>query len=136
VAISTAAHDRGLIGLISICAADMAKLGAAPEPVREKVMAENMESLAGVTAASMAEDAAAAGPLNPLTKAATGLIDTPYLALTSDDGLAPDTDALVAAIRARGGTKVTAVHVHTDHGWNDHRIALEAAIIGWLRAAR
>jgi len=136
VAISTAAHDRGLIGLISICAADMARLGAAPEPVREKVMAENMESLAGVTARSMAEDAAASGPLYPLTKAAPGLIDTPYLALTSDDGLAPDTDALVAAIGAKGGTKVTAVHVHTDHGWNDHRIALETAIIGWLRAAK
>jgi pimeloyl-ACP methyl ester carboxylesterase len=134
VAIATAAHDKALIGLVSICAADMAKLGAAPEPVREKDMAENMESLAGVTARSMAEDVAA-GPLDPLPNAAPGLIDTPYLALTSDDGLAPDTDALVGAIRARGGTKVTALHVHTDHGWSDHRIALEAAIIGWLPAA-
>jgi uncharacterized protein len=136
VAITTAAHDKGLIGLASISAADMAKIGLAPEPVAEKVMADNMESLAGVTARSMAEDAAATGPLHPFSKSAPGLIDTPYLALTSDDGLAPDTDALVAAIRAKGGTRVATLHAPTDHGWNDHRIALEAAIIGWLQGLR
>jgi len=63
-----------------------------------------------------------------LPGAAAGLIDTPYLALTSDDGLAADTDALVAAIRAKGGTKVKSlkagtykVVIHdkaTIHGWS------------------
>jgi hypothetical protein len=92
-----------------------------------------MESLAGVTAASMAEDVTIAGPQHPMPQAAPGLIDTPYLALTVDDSLEGDTKALVAAIRAQGGTKVTTQHFATDHGWSDHRIALQATIIAWLQ---
>src|SRR5665213_3361742 len=34
VAINTAAHDKGLIGLVSISAGDMARIGAAPAPMR------------------------------------------------------------------------------------------------------
>jgi hypothetical protein len=54
-------------------------------------MSENMESLAGVTGASMAEDVPIAEPQHPMPKAAPGLIDTPDLALTVDDGLEGDT---------------------------------------------
>ncbi len=133
VAINTAAHDKGLIGLATISAGDMARIGAAPLAIRQQVMTENMEALAGVTAQSMAEDAATSTVNAGFVKAAPGLVGTPYLALTSDDGLASDTGALVAAIRAQGGTKVTPVHQPTDHGWNDHRIALETAIITWLQ---
>jgi hypothetical protein len=68
--------------------------------------------------------------------AAAGLAQTPLLALTSDDGLAPGTDALIHAIEAHGGHKVTAMHFATDHGWSDHRIALESAILNWLAAVR
>jgi pimeloyl-ACP methyl ester carboxylesterase len=132
VAINTAAHDKGLIGLFSISAADMGRLGVAPQPTREKVMSRNMEALAGVTAVSMAADVAIAGPEHPLPKAAPGLVDKSYLAMTADDGIAGDTDALVAAIRAEGGTRVTTLHLPTDHGWNDRRIALAATIIVWL----
>jgi hypothetical protein len=46
--------------------------------------------------------------------------------------LANHTDALVAAIRAAGGKQVTTAHVATDHGWSDHRIALQSTIINWL----
>ena len=133
VAINTAAHDKGLIGLATISAGDMAQIGASPPAIREQVMADNMEALAGVTAHSLSEDAAANCTKHGFVKAAPGLLGTPYLALTSDDGLAGHTGALVDAIRAQGGTKVTAVHQPTDHGWNDHRIALEAAILTWLR---
>lgn len=131
VAANTAAHDKGLIGMVTFSAWDPANLD--PEATREKAMSENMESLAGVTAASMAADVTIAGPRHPMLKTAPGLVDTPYLALTVDDGGKGDTDALVAAIRAQGGAKVTTQHVATDHGWSDHRIALEATIIAWLQ---
>ena len=81
----------------------------------------------------MAEDVTIAGPQHPMPKAALGLVDTPYLALTVDDSLEGDTKALVAAILAQGGTKVTTQHFATDHGWSDHRIALQATIIAWLQ---
>jgi hypothetical protein len=64
--------------------------------------------------------------------AVEGLAHTPLLVLSADDGLAPETDALVKAIGAAGGTRVTAIHAATDHGWSDHRVFLEATIINWL----
>jgi uncharacterized protein len=132
VAVTTAAHHPELAGLATFSAADMSSLAAAPQPVRVKVMEENMEALAGVTAESLAAEAVEGTEGRSFAKAAAGLVKTPYLAMTSDDGLARDTDALVEAIRAGGGTKVVTAHVATDHSWSDHRIELEAIMINWL----
>jgi pimeloyl-ACP methyl ester carboxylesterase len=136
VVVHTAAHDHNLIGAILISAADM---GAQADMSRERLvamMADNMESLAGVTAESMADEVRAHGKDFRFDSAAAGLVQTPLLALTSDDGLAPGTDALVHAIEVQGGHKVTTMHVATDHGWSDHRIALESAILNWLATLR
>jgi uncharacterized protein len=91
-----------------------------------------METLAGVTAASMAEEVRAHAKEFRLSNAAPALARTRLLALTSDDGLAPYTDALVEAIRASGGSLIASHHVATDHSWSDHRIALESTILAWL----
>lgn len=136
VAITTAAHHPELAGLVTFSAADMARLAAAPVAIRVREMADNMEALAGVTAESMAAEVTTGAGPQPFATAAEDLVATPYLALTSNDGLAGDTDALTAAIRARGGAKVTTAHADTDHGWSDHRIALQALIITWLTALK
>lgn len=135
VTVETAAHHPELAGVITISAADMAAESGQPMEARVKLMSENMEALAGVTAESMAADAATIAPRTFKT-AAPGLVGTPYLALTSDDGLAAATDALVADIHGRGGVHVTTAHVATDHGWSDARIALEALVIDWLSALK
>jgi pimeloyl-ACP methyl ester carboxylesterase len=136
VAITTAAHHPELAGLFTFSAADMSRLGGAPLATRVHDMADNMEALAGVTAESMAEEVAQSAPPHPFAKAAAGLVNTPYLALTSNDGLAGDTDGLVAGIRAKGGDKIETGHAATDHGWSDHRIELESDIINWLEALK
>jgi pimeloyl-ACP methyl ester carboxylesterase len=136
VTVNVASHDHGLIGAILISAADMAKLSEMP---REKVialMADNREALAGVTAESMADDARGLGAPFRFESAAAGLAQTPLLVLTSDDGLAPAADALVKAIQAQGGKKVTSTHMATDHGYSDHRIALEGTVLNWLAGLR
>jgi len=56
--------------------------------------------------------------------------------LSSDDGLAPGTDALAAAVRGVKGSRVTALHVATDHGWSDRRIRLESEVIRWIATLR
>jgi acetyl esterase/lipase len=127
----TAANDHGLIGAILISAGDMGSVGDAPRDRVIAQMADNMESLAGVTAESMADEVLANAKAFRMENAAS-LTQVPLLALTSDDGLAPKTDALVRAIQAKGGHKVTALHFATDHSWSDHRIALESEIIKWL----
>jgi len=128
----TAAHDHGLIGAILISAADMGHMGGASRDKVVAMMADDMESLAGVTSDSMAEEVIANAKAFSLDNAVAGLTQTPLLVLSADDGLAPGTDKLVQAIAAGGGKQVTAIHAATDHSWSDHRIFLESTIINWL----
>ncbi|MGO9438405.1 MAG: alpha/beta hydrolase family protein [Terracidiphilus sp.] len=130
----TAAHDHGLIGAILISAADMGHMGQGVGSREQLVslMADNMESLNGVTAETMADEVIANAKTFSFDRTVDGLTQIPLLVLSADDGLAPGTDALVSAVRAKGGQKVTSVHVATDHSWSDRRICLESTIITWL----
>jgi pimeloyl-ACP methyl ester carboxylesterase len=134
VTAQTAAHDRGLSGAILISAADMAHMGQGGDSREHLVslMADDMESLNGVTAESMADEIIANARAFSMMNTVDGLARLPLLVLSADDGLAPGTDALVKAIVAKGGQKVTAIHAATDHSWSDHRIYLESTIINWL----
>lgn len=133
VTVHVAAHDHGLMGAILISAADMGAM--ASRGTREQVTAEmtdNMDTLNGVTAASMADEIIAHAKQFAFSSAVDGLSGVPLLVLSADDGLAPGTDALVQAVKAKGNTKITSIHAATDHGWSDHRIFLERTIINWL----
>jgi pimeloyl-ACP methyl ester carboxylesterase len=132
VTVMTAAHDHALIGAILISAADMGTIGSLPRDKSVALMADNMEALAGVTAESMADEAAANAKAFSFDNAVNGLTHTPLLVLSADDGLAPGTDALVKAVESAGGKQVTTIHAATDHGWSDHRIFLETTVINWL----
>jgi pimeloyl-ACP methyl ester carboxylesterase len=128
----TAAHDHGLIGTILISAADMGAIGGQPRKQIVALMDDDKETLADVTAESMADEVTKNAKAFGFANVAPGLTQTPLLVLSADDGLAPGTDALVKAIEANGGRKVTSIHVKTDHVWSDHRILLESTIINWL----
>jgi uncharacterized protein len=128
----TAAHDHALIGAILISMGDMGLIGYVPHDQAVAIMADNMEALSGVTAESMADEVKAHAKQFVVADTAAGLAQIPLLALTADDNLAGNTDTLVAAIKAKGGTRVTSMHVATDHSWSDHRIALEGIVITWL----
>jgi pimeloyl-ACP methyl ester carboxylesterase len=131
----TAGGDPGLAGAILISSADLGVLAHAPPASRLKTAQENMEALAGVTPESMAEEMATLTDAS-FAKAAPGLARMPLLVLTSDDGLAPMSEALLSDLKKRGDTRVTARHEATDHGWSGKRIALEAAVISWLAALK
>ncbi len=136
IAAMTASHDHGLLGTILISAADFGRLGQMP---RDKLVAEaadEREALAGVTPESMADELQANAKAFGLDNAISGLVQMPLLVLTADDGLAPDGEALVRGIQAKGGTLATMLHVATDHSWSDHRIALESTIITWLASLK
>jgi pimeloyl-ACP methyl ester carboxylesterase len=128
----TAGSDPDVAGAVLISAANMGLTAGAPPAQRLRTATENMESLAGVTAQSMADEMATLGDAT-FAAAAPGLSKHPLLVLTSDDGLGPMGDALVADVRKRGG-RVAAVHVATDHGWNSARIRLETEVLTWLAA--
>jgi pimeloyl-ACP methyl ester carboxylesterase len=129
----TASRDHGLLGAVMISAGDMGTIGALPRPFLVKEMAADMESLADVTPGSMADELIANGSQWTFAKAAPGLKDTRLLVLTSDDGLAGQSDVLTAAIKAEGGKSLSVIHGATDHSWSDRRIALQSQVVTWLQ---
>ncbi len=126
----TASRDPALIGAVLISAADMASLSAMPRAMLVKAASENAETLV-TTPEKMADELAAGAKPFALQNSAAGLAKLPVLVLSSDDGLAPRTDALAASILALGG-KMQAQHFTTDHSYSDARLELQTAVIAWL----
>jgi len=127
----TASKDSALAGAILISAADMGRTTGTREQLVAD-MADDMESLAGVTPQTMADEITANAKVFSIANAAPGLAKLPLLVITSDDGLAPGATALVKGIEARDGKNVKTAHFATDHSYSDHRIALESAVLQWL----
>jgi pimeloyl-ACP methyl ester carboxylesterase len=135
VAALTASRDARLRGAVLISAADIGLVGASlKRDEAVSFMADNMESLAGGSAATFAADLLAGAAHRRMTAAAPGLVRLPLLVLTADDSLASHSDSLVAAIRRLGGNRVKTVHAATDHSWSDRRVMLIATILRWLDA--
>jgi len=144
IAAYTAAHDPGIqaVGLISAAnMADRAKLPAGiPAEARAKAMAaiakglaaEGIAPLAGCTPESLAADLVAHAEEYSLVGQASKLASRPVLVVTSDDGLAPANDTLVAAMQAAGDQEVNSVHIATDHSYSGKRIELEETVLGGL----
>jgi len=57
----------------------------------------------------------------------------PVLVVEADDFLHADDVAVAAAARRNPGAQVTEVPMTTDHAYSDHRIALAATLLGWLK---
>ena len=129
----TAAHQHALRGIVLISAAGVSQLAGRTRDKVAAFMSTDMESLAGTTPEQMADEVIQHRAEWDAATAYGSLSATPMLVVTSNDGLAPQSDALVAAERARGNRQVTAVHFATDHSYSDKRIALEAAVIDWLQ---
>lgn len=128
-----AGEDNGLLGAALISAANMGVMRGLDRPGIVKMAADNSETLAGTSPEIMAEELLANRQKFDFVQAAPGLAGKSLLVLSSDDGLAPQTDALIAAVRAKGGKRITAFHVATDHGWSDKRVLMQVHVIRWLQ---
>jgi len=129
----TAAHDKDLLGAAMISAGNMGWLGKLPRDQAVKALGSNgMEALAGTTPELMADEIIANTDSFDFVKAAPQLMGTNLFILTSDDGLAPMSNALSTAIAKAGGSGMKTMHVATDHSWSDARIRLQAEILRWL----
>ena len=131
----TAARDHELLGAVAISAADGSTITTLPRAQVIAFMADSRESLI-TTPRAMADEAIMVGRTMSIRTAAPGLSRTPLLILSSDDGFAPATDALVSVIRQEGNRRITAAHAGTDHDWSDHRIALQEMVLDWADGLR
>lgn len=136
VTVLTAAHHPELKGAILISAADIGLLGRLSRQQLIGLTQSSMEALAGVTAASMADDLITGSARWTFEGAAPKLGSIPLLVMTANDGLAAHTAPLIATARAAGNPAVTTVHAATDHSWSGTRIFLESTIITWLEHLR
>jgi len=62
--------------------------------------------------------------------------EQPALIVTSDDGLRRGTMRFAAALRAAGDSRVTTLHLPTDHSYSDQRTELSNAVVRWLATLR
>ena len=142
MAVQAAAADPAILALGIISAAD---LGGRIPPGLPKdhqqdalaalskgYAAEGMAPLAGCTPEGLARETVEhAMQWNFLAKA-DALKSRPVLVITSDDGLTKANDAFAATLRKAGDTRVTTLHLPTDHAYSGQRTALSAAVLKWL----
>jgi hypothetical protein len=57
----------------------------------------------------------------------------PVLVVEADDFLHSDDVAIASAVRKLPSGQITEVQMPTDHAYSDHRIALAATLLGWLK---
>ena len=141
--IEGAANDTAIKAIATISAADFnaGRLQSLPADQHDNAVKaiathladEGMAPLAGTTPESLANELIAnAGRWN-FPAAAPKLATRHILVLTSDDGLAPANDAFVEALHKAGNQQVNEIHMSTDHAYSDHRIALQQAILDFLK---
>ena len=87
--------------------------------------------LAGTSPAALEADAKANAAAWSFAALAAKIAPRPVLDFSANEGLRPSNEALVAAL-TQAGSPVKHIHMDTDHGFSDHRIALESAILEWL----
>jgi len=94
--------------------------------------AEGMAPLAGCTPEGLARETFAHATEWSFLAKADSLKTRPALIITSDDGLTKTNDAFAAALRKAGDTRVTTLHLPTDHAYSGQRTALSVAVLKWL----
>jgi pimeloyl-ACP methyl ester carboxylesterase len=142
IATVVGAHDPAVraVGLISaanmagrtLAAVKAGKQEAALPQIAKGLAAEGIAPLAGCTPESLASDLLANAAAWNIPDLAPGLASRPMLIVTSDDGLTQPLDALTTNLRSLKNTRVTTLHLATDHAYSDQRIALQATVLNWL----
>lgn len=87
--------------------------------------------LAGTSTAALEREAKANESTWAFTALAAKITPRPLFVLSANDGLRASNEALTAALK-EAGCAVTYEHTDTDHGFSNHRIALETVILHWL----
>ncbi len=128
------AHDPAILGMAAISAWNLGPSAARPNsPARTKSFHDASPRLAGTTPEGMLNEAKQNTAKWNYLDWANDLKPRPVFVIESSDGNVPDNHALAEALRKAGDTRVTEVHMETDHVYSDHRIALQAAVLHWLQ---
>jgi pimeloyl-ACP methyl ester carboxylesterase len=129
--------DEAVLGAGLISAWNPGVLANNPSPQLEKQQLEEFRGdvgpLSGTSAEALLDEARKNAAAWDLVAHANLWKSRPVLVVESDDFLHADDAAIAAAVRKIPGAQVTEVPMQTDHAYSDHRIALAATLLGWLK---
>lgn len=133
MAADVAAHDPNVSALCMISAWDIGAAVSRPITSEEtSLFEESSTRLAGSTPQGLLQEAKSnAANWNYVTWAPL-LESRPVLVIESHDGTVADNKTFAEAMRKAGADRITEKYFETDHGYADHRIALQTAILRWL----
>ena len=130
--------DEPVAGFVVISAADLGGMAATldtPTGMAEAIMALTDDArFTNAVPTALADEVLANAQAWDWRTNAAKMAGRPTLIISSDDGNEPADQAVADAIEAAGGPKPARVRFPTDHSYNDHRIALQAAVVDWLQA--
>ena len=136
---AAAAGDPRVLGAVLISAAPVGSIGYLPRAAAITVMEQNLlnrqglQTIGDTTPEALADEAISNVKAWGWPQFAPGLARRPLLVITSDDGFGAADEALAKSVESQpGAATVTRVHFATDHSYNDQRVALERAVVGWI----
>lgn len=142
MAVQGAAADPAIKGIATISAADFSAMYSqmkakettddAVKHLAANLAKEGMAPLSGCTPESLARDVADHADVWGFGAKVSAIAGRPTFVVTSDDGLAAPNDAFAAVLRKAGDTKVSTLHLPTDHAYSDRREELSRALLKWL----
>jgi uncharacterized protein len=133
-----ASQDPGVAGLAMFAAWNIGTSVGRVAPGKEKSYVDGLRkgldvSLAGCTAEGLFAEAKEHAQQWDYTKYAAALKSLPVLVVETDDGNREENRAFVRALGGAGNARVSEIHLPSDHGFSDHRLALEAGVVNWLQ---
>lgn len=128
-----AAHDAQIEGVVMIAAWNIGPSVMREEEGRYDTFTGAAPRLAGTTAETMIAEAKKNAAQWNYVDWAPALKDRAVLVIEADDRNLGDNQAMVAALRKAGDTRVAEEHIPDDHVFSEHRIALQSAVLRWLQ---
>ncbi len=129
------AHDPSILGVAMISAWNLGPAAARPESEqRTKSFHSASPRLTGTTPEGMLAEAKQNAAKWNYIDWAPELKTRSVLVIESSDGNVPDNKAMAETLRKAGDAHVTEIAMETDHTYDDHRIALQVAVINWLQS--
>jgi len=127
-------HDLEVAAVGMISAVNLGKMNADPveRETRLKRWETQLHPVRGATASELFAEAERHAKDWDYIQWADALRSRPVLLVEADDQNHADMEALSGALRRKGAVALEHEALATDHSFSDHRIALQAIVIGWL----
>jgi pimeloyl-ACP methyl ester carboxylesterase len=144
MAVQDAAADQRILGIVLISASDIG--GRTPQsfatdreqPTIRMLSARyeqwGLAPMSGCTPDALAHETLANAAQWSFMAKVDSLKSRPLLIVTSDDAYARGNQAFAAALRRAGNSRVSTLHLPTDHAYSDQRGPLSSAVLRWLAA--